>query len=371
MENTLVKIDPKEFGLDESSVVTIEQAFAPKIAERDGYISIYEQLISKEIDPKTCSEAKELRLKLVKVRTGIAEIHKTQKAYFLAAGRFVDAWKNKETEPIEQMEETLQSIEKHYERIEAERIAKLETERKEKAIAFTEFPAANLAAMDETTFNLYLKGLEVAYNARIEEEKRIEAEKIENLRLDKLATERRIESAKFIDFLPKNIDYRNMPQEQFDTILTQASEDKKKHDAEQIRIQAELERLRKENEAKEKQRLAELAEIERKAKIEREKAAEIQRKQQEEIQRQKNELEEKQRKEETERFEKERIEKERIASEKKAAAAPDRDKIIASVNAIKFELPICKSESMQAVANTINAKFEAFKKWAIDQAENI
>ena len=31
--NELMKIDPKEYGLEQNQVLTIEQAFAPKIAE--------------------------------------------------------------------------------------------------------------------------------------------------------------------------------------------------------------------------------------------------------------------------------------------------------------------------------------------------
>ena len=88
MSTELTKVDPKEFGLDDVQVLTIEQAFAPKIAERDGLAAIYQQVITKELTPELCSEAKQIRLKLVKVRTGIAEIHKTQKAFFLAAGRY-------------------------------------------------------------------------------------------------------------------------------------------------------------------------------------------------------------------------------------------------------------------------------------------
>src|ERR1035437_344824 len=136
--NELAKVDPKEFGLEENQVLTIEQAFLPKIAERDGLAKGYEQLITKEITKEVCSEAGDVRRKLVKVRTGIADIHKTQKAFFLSAGRFVDAWKNKETLPIEQMEERLSEMEKYFEKIESERIAKVEADRKIELSQFTE-----------------------------------------------------------------------------------------------------------------------------------------------------------------------------------------------------------------------------------------
>lgn len=36
METEIVKIDPREFGLEAQNVKNIEEAFLPKIAERDG-----------------------------------------------------------------------------------------------------------------------------------------------------------------------------------------------------------------------------------------------------------------------------------------------------------------------------------------------
>ena len=82
-------IDPKEFGLEKTEVKGIEAAFAPKIAERNQLNKIYEQIIKKELSPELAEEAGDLRKKLVKVRTGIDKIHKSQKSFFLAAGRFV------------------------------------------------------------------------------------------------------------------------------------------------------------------------------------------------------------------------------------------------------------------------------------------
>lgn len=99
MNNSLVKIDHKEYGLEKLQAENIEKAFMPKIAERDGIKEIYEQIITQDITLELTEHAKSARLKLVKVRTGIADVHKTQKAFFRAAGLYVDAWKNKETLP--------------------------------------------------------------------------------------------------------------------------------------------------------------------------------------------------------------------------------------------------------------------------------
>src|SRR3989304_2414236 len=132
IEQTQIEIiNPKEFGLDKKQGSDIQSAFMPKIVEREALKTLYEQLITRELNAELSAEAGTLRKKLVKVRTGISEIHKTQKAFFLAGGRFADSIKNKEPLPIEQMEEKLFEIEKWAEIQEEKRIFELKAERME------------------------------------------------------------------------------------------------------------------------------------------------------------------------------------------------------------------------------------------------
>jgi hypothetical protein len=194
MTNEIATIDPKEFGLQETQVTEIQAAFMPKIVERDGLAEIYSGIITQEICPELCKTAKELRLKLVKVRTGIAEIHKTQKAFYLAAGRYVDAWKNKETLPVTQMEENLSAIEEHYERIEAQKRAALQTERAAELQKFSDegaFIPGNLGELLPEVWDNYLLGVKTAYETKKENERkaadaeaaRVAAEKAEQERI--------------------------------------------------------------------------------------------------------------------------------------------------------------------------------------------
>lgn len=351
----LVKIDPKEFGLEENQVSTIEAAFLPKIQERDGYLSIYGELLKKEITPQTEREAKELRLKLVKVRTGIADIHKTQKAFFLAAGRFVDAWKNKETAPIEQMEENLQKIELYSENIRKEKIAKLETERKELVLKFSEVVPTGLGSMDETVFNNYLTGLEIAYNAKIEAEKKAEAERLAAIEAERIERER---------IKAENERLRKEAEEN----EKQLAEERAKAEAE-AKKQAEI-LAKQKAEADAKQR-----EIEEKARIERE-VAEAEQRRLLQIEREKQakleaELKSKRDAEIAEQQRKEAEEKARIESEKKAEKAPDKVKLQNYINSLSIEIPVCKTIEAADVAAEISAKFTAFKKWANSQIETL
>ena len=327
MDTQVTKIDPKEYGLEEKQVQTIEQAFAPKIAERDGYIERYNKIIKTELTESLCNEAGDLRKKLVKVRTGIAEIHKTQKAFFLAAGRFVDAWKNKETAPIEQMEENLGKIEKHFIIIEQERIAKLESDRAELLKQYTDIMPMSLGLMQEDVFQAYLSAQKVAYESRIEAEKQAELDRIAKEKAEAEERERiRIEN---------------------EALKQAAIEREKAIEAERI-------------EAAKKQKAIEDA-----ARAEREKAEEERAKLAAELKaKQEAELKAKQ--------EAEKAEQLRIEYEKKAAKAPDKDKLKAFITSITLPvLPNLKTAESKATASVITAKFEAFKTWANQQIELI
>ena len=329
----LTKVNPTEFGLKENEVVTIEQAFLPKIQEREAISQIYEQLITKELTPTVCKEAKEVRLKLVKVRTGIAEVHKSQKAYFLAAGKFVDAWKNKETIPVEQMEEKLSEIETYFERLEKERLQNLEAERLENVSIYTEFPAANLSLMSEETFNAYLLGCKVAYDAKIKAEQDAETEILRLIEVDK-------ENARLKAIEDERIRKEN---EQ----LKQEAERKQKELEAERKKQAEiLAKQKAESDAKQRQ-------IEEAARIEREKLQ--------------AELKAKSDKEAAELKAKQESELKAKQEAEKAAKAPIKKQLQIWVDGFEIQKIAIENDATKS----INEKFEAFKKWAKLEIEKL
>lgn len=344
--DSIKKINPSEYGLDEQKVTTIEAAFMPKIVEREALKEIYERVIVSELTPALCKEAGEIRRKLVKVRTGIADIHKTQKAFYLAAGRFVDAWKNKETEPIEQMEASLSEIETHFERIEAERLALLKLERIAELTKVCENPEMyNAEYLSEKAFDDLFTGLKLAKEAREKAEAEAEAERI---RKEKEAEELR---------------------------LKKEAEEK----AEQERIRKENERLKAEAEEKEKQLAAERA----KAEAERKKIEEAAKKEREEAERKlKAEQEAARIAAEKAAAEKAKLEKEiadkkaaeekaieeKRKAEEKAAKAPKKQKLNIWIDSLNCAAPIgLENDETTAL---ILEKFESFKKWAKVQIEN-
>lgn len=359
-------VDPKDYGLEESSVVEIEKAFLPKIAERDGYLEVYNLLLTKEITKETCDEARGLRLKLVKVRTGIADIHKTQKAYFLRAGQFVDAWKNKETLPVEQMEENLEKIEKHFKIQEAEKIQKLSEERKAELLAYTSayLIPERLGEMPDSIYQNYLIGIKVAHEAKLKADAEVEVERLRLIEIEK-------ENARVKAIEDERIRKEN------EKLKAEAIEREKKAEAERKR-QADL-LAKQKAEADEKARIeaekqaailakeradakAKQDAIEEAARIEREKAEAERRLLEKDIADRK----------EAERKAKEdadRKEAERIAAEKRAMKAPDKTKMALWIeNCSLPELKLSNRESIE-VAQEIDAKFESFKKWALSKIE--
>lgn len=309
-------INPSEFGLTENEAVIVEKEFTPVVVEREALEQIYANIITNEITPELVKEARELRLKLVKVRTTTDKIHKTQKAFYLAGGKFVDAWKNKNNTIVEQMESKLSEIENYYVEIERKRIEALKIERIEKLKEVCDDTSMYVVeAMSEEAFAKLINGLKLAKEAELKaiEDARIEAEK-QRLEAERIEAER-----------------------------------KEKERIENERIRLENERLRLEAEEKEKAAKLERERIEKEREAERKKQAEILRKQQEETERLRKIEAEKQAKiqaelnakMEAERIYRERIEKElkakkeaeekaakeKLQAEKRAALAPDKDKL--------------------------------------------
>lgn len=348
MENQLVLVDPKEYGLEEKKAGQIEKSFLPKQVEIDAYSEQYSTVITKELNTETFKEARELRLKLVKVRTGIAEIHKVEKAFFLASGKYVDALKNKLTAPIEQMEEKLKEIEEYEKRMEAERKAALKAER---ILAFEPYGTdTSFLPLDEMTEEQFKGQLDIAKAAfekkqederkaeeeRVEREKKEAEERAEQVRLDRLENERRVIIAPYAQFNSGNSDLRLMPESDFDALLSSLQSAKSDYDKEQEKIRLENERLKKEQERKEAEAKAEQERLAKIAADEKAKADALA-------------------KEKAEREAKEKADKEAEAeAERLKQLAPDKDKINALFIAIRdFQFPEVESPEAKKIVSEV------------------
>jgi len=346
MENQLVLVNPKEYGLEETKALELTSGLTTILTERESLKNEYLNVIEMEVTESNLKTFKELRLKIVKNRTqGIEKWHKANKEFFLTGGRFVDAVKNKEVIINESMESTLIEKEKFFEKLELERLRLVHEERVSKLLPFGyEIGNVDFSGMDENMFNTILTSAETKHKEKLEAERLAEEKRLEALRIE--------------------------------------AEEKEKQ-------RLELERLRVENEAKEKQLElerkeaekkaaelkakadAELAEQKRLADIEAKRQAEIIAKQKAEADKLAAELKAKA---DAELKEKQRIEAENKAKlevEKKAAKAPDKDKLVNWINSLELLSIDLKQKESNDLATDIKAKFEGFKKWANEQINTL
>lgn len=312
-ENSLIIVDPKEYGIDQEKATTMVSDLTPILEERTILSEQYKEVIIKEIDESLVKEARELRLRIRDNRTkGIEKWHKANKEFYLAGGRFVDAIKNKAVAENDRMEEKLMEIEKYYELQEQkkkEERLKLRVEELGKCGGVPEGATSIISDMPEDVWTNYLKGVQKDFQDKIEAEKKAEEDRWDRERKERVLIERRNELAPYRQFLEEDeVITLETSSEEYETLLNTLIERKGFYDAEQARILAENERLKKESEEKEAA-----------LKAEREAAEAKQREIEEAAKKEREAIEAK--------AKKEREEAQRIADEKLAQEKAEREKI--------------------------------------------
>lgn len=265
-ETSLIKVEASDYGIEETRAREIEAFFKPMLEKMVELEEEYNTIAKLPVSPSVCKLAKELRLKYVKVRTGTAKIHKDCKAYFLAAGRFVDGWKNAQLAATTGIEDKLKDIEEYYERIEAAKIEKLRIEREEKIQPYVEIVPPGLGEMTDEVWSNFYTGTLSNYEARVAAEKKAEEDRIakekaereererirkENERLEREAQEREAAEAKRREEERKERERIEKEREK-ERKAAQAKLDaeRKKREAAEAKIKAEEEAKRKEEEKK-------------------------------------------------------------------------------------------------------------------------
>lgn len=366
----VVVIDPKEYGIEAKRADELQGNLPQLKKERDVLAKQYDDVIKMDIDnPKTSIVARELRLKIRDNRTkGIEVWHKTTKDFFLKGGQFVDAIKRKEVAVNEQMESNLETIEKHQEIKEQKRKDELKAVRLKELESYMEFVpyGIDFGLLSDDEYKKVYNGAKMQYDAKIEAEKKAEAERVENERLDKTENQRKIEIAPYVQFISESPSLRNMPDNEYDKFLDSLKESKKQYDIEQEKIRIENERLKKEAEEKEKERQEEIEKAKQEAekiRIENEEKLEKERKEKAKIE---AELKaEKERKEAEEKAKQEAESKAKQEAEK-LSKAPIKKQMKVWIDS--FSIPDTSIKNKQV--DEINQRFESFKKWAESLVES-
>jgi len=325
MENDeLVLVDPKEFGLEPEQAKEVELVFTPVIAERQNLIPEYNDIITREITKELTVEARELRLKFVKVRTSTDKIHKAAKSFYLAGGRFVDAWKNKNITVLTQMEEKLSEIENHFINIEKERIAGLQKERENEVSKYgVDGSYMQLGMMSVDIWENYILGVKLAHQAKIDAEKKAEE--------DRIAKEK------------AEIEERERIRKENERLIAEAKEKAKQFAIEKAKAEAERRK------------------IEGKAKREREEADRKLKEEQEKARKEREEAEEKAREIKAEADAKLMAEKEAARKEAEKAAA-EKAKLEAEIKAKKDAEERARRDAEQKAITEEKARRDAERK---------
>jgi len=336
----LVLVNPTEYGIEKPKAIEILGNLPQLKTERFKLEQEYNDVLTLDIeDKKTAKVARELRLKIRDNRTkGIDKWHKDAKDLFLRGGQFVDAIKRVESEVNISMESKLEQIEKYAEVQEAKRKELLRVERVAQLEVFKDFVpmGLNFGEMAEDEFQKIQNGAKLQHEAKVKadaeeaERKRIEAEKSELARIEE---KKRIQAQE---------EENNRLREEAEKKEQELAEERAKAEQERLKAEEENRRIRDEKDAQlkaEREKAEALqAEIRAKAEQERLKAEELLKA---------NQL--------------------KVKEAEKLAKAPIKKQMTAWINT--FEIPQTSIENDKV--KSIQEKFEAFKAWALKEADSI
>jgi hypothetical protein len=267
VENTLVIVNPTDYGLQATEASKVESVFLPMIAKMNELETEFNEVLALPVEPTTIQKAHELRLKYVKVRTGTAEIHKSAKEYYRKGGLFVDAWKNAQAFASQGKEQKLEEIEKHFERLEAARKAKLKDERLVKLQGLCEAPEMYpVQDMSQPAFEQLLSGLTLAKQQKEDAERKAEEDRIAKEKAE--AAERERIRAENDRLKAEAKERERLAKEEHDRQEKIIAEERAMAEAERLKAEAERKAVEKKN--RKEREAAEAA-----AKAEREKQAKI------------------------------------------------------------------------------------------------
>jgi colicin import membrane protein len=260
-------------GVEITKAQQIKAVFEPMSQLLMQFDERYNNVISeseKGITEDVTKKAKRLRLDIGKVRIETEKTRKAQKEEYLRAGKAIDGVANILKFAVVDKEEKLESIEKHFENIEKERLEKLEHDRRQMLADYCDVLPGGLSSMPDDVFNAYLSAKKKEYEDRIEAEKQAEIARLESGRLDKIENERYIKILPLKQFWTcDNYSLRIMSEPNFETLYTDLETAKQEYDREQEAIAKENSRLKAEAERKEAERIKAEKERAEKERIER------------------------------------------------------------------------------------------------------
>jgi len=376
---SIIKLDsPELLAIEPSKASKIKETFEPMVAMLADFEDKYNEVLTekvKGITPILVAKAKRIRLDIGKVRIETGKLKDKQKEYIKLEDKAIMGVHNLLVWAVKEKEDKLKEIEDHFIIQEQKRLEALQSERAEKLSLYVEDAhERKLSDMEEDVWNAYFGAKKKEHEDKIEAEKAAQKEAEEKERKDNLHAVRFEKIKVFAQFFDISKYFGEMTESEWGVFLGEVEANKEAYDIGQERIRHE--NIRLESERKEIEKAAKLEaekakkereELEAKNIAERERAAK-------EVEKQLREKQALQRKLDAENKLKEDAENKRIADEKaakleaeKAKKAPIKTKLKVWVSS--FDIP--KPPEVNKTTSEIVAKFDAYKKWAVQQIENI
>jgi len=165
--NTKTKTMKLELKTDELELIetskaeSIRKTFEPMVALIKGFEGEFDEVIAEsqvEVTDSLTDLARDLRIKISKVRINTEKVRKSQKEEFLRAGKAIDGVANIIKWAVADKEEKLKDIEDHFERIEKQRLTDLQFKRWDELKKYLpeDFYEKDLSSMDDDVWNAYL-----------------------------------------------------------------------------------------------------------------------------------------------------------------------------------------------------------------------
>jgi predicted GTPase len=175
-----IKLPAKPKSVDVATITKIDSAFKPSLEKMKELVpEIKEALNLDETNKENTEKFKQVRLKLVKVRTATDKIHKNEKAQYIDIPKYIDGTRKTIKDGLLNAEAQLKEKEEYFERLEAERKAKLRQERIDQLMPLMSSADAvpdGLDTMDANLWDVVLQGFKSAYEKRKDDEARKEEE---------------------------------------------------------------------------------------------------------------------------------------------------------------------------------------------------
>lgn len=324
MNVEIIKIEaPEMVGVEPSRAEQIRAVFAPMATMVAGFEERFRQVQEEAaagITREVCAKARRVRLDMVKVRGLTENVRKAQKEEYLRAGKAIDGVSNVLKWAVQEKENILEKIERHFEEQERARLQAIQVERVEQLVLF--MPDAgerDLAGMADDVWQAYLAAKKKDHADRLAAERRAEEEREAKARAEADEQVRiRQENARLKAEAERQAAERRKAEEEARR-EREAAEAAARKEREAIQAKADAERREREAQAAKERAEADRAlreEREKRERAEREAAA----------QRAAAEAMERERREEARRAAEEQERK-----EQEAAAMGDRDKLAALV----------------------------------------